>query len=91
MKKCLFLMLIFMTPVSFAEQITIKVNGMVCSMCAQGIQKKFSKLTEVKDMNVNLDTKIVSISTKNDQTVSDAKIKEIINEAGYNVQSIERK
>lgn len=91
MKKIIVLFFIFTAPYTFAEEITIKVNGMVCSMCAQGIQKKFSKLSEVKNLSVDLDTKIVSVTTKDGQSVNDTTIKEIISEAGYNVQSIERK
>jgi mercuric ion binding protein len=60
-------------------------------MCAQGIQKKFSKLPEVKDLKVDLDSKLVSINTKEGKSLADSKIKELITEAGYNVASIERK
>ncbi len=91
MKKFLVCILIVLSPAAFAKEITVKVSGMVCSMCAQGIQKKFSKIPEVKEIKVDLDTKIVSIVTKDDLDVQDAKIKELITEAGYNVASIERK
>lgn len=85
-----FSMMVLSTAV-WSKDISVKVSGMVCSMCAQGIQKKFSKLPEVKDIKVDLDTKVVSITTKDDLDVQDAKIKELITEAGYNVASIERK
>ena len=91
MKKFLVCILIVLSPVAFAKDISVKVSGMVCSMCAQGIQKKFSKLPEVKEIKVDLDTKVVSIVTKDDLDIQDAKIKELITEAGYNVASIERK
>ena len=65
--------------------------GMVCSMCAQGIEKKFRKLEEVKSIKVDLTSKIVSIETNEPQDLSDDKITKIITEAGYNVASIERK
>lgn len=91
MKKVFILALIVSSPMVFAKDISVKVSGMVCSMCAQGIQKKFSKLPEVKEIKVDLDSKVVSITTKEDQDVQDAKIKELITEAGYNVASIERK
>lgn len=91
MKKVFLIALIVSSPMVFAKDISVKVSGMVCSMCAQGIQKKFSKLPEVKEIKVDLDSKVVSITTKEDQDVQDAKIKELITEAGYNVASIERK
>lgn len=75
----------------WAQEISVKVSGMVCSMCAQGIEKKFSKLKEVETIKVNLDEKLVSIKTKENLDVSNEKIKELITEAGYNVANIERK
>ncbi|HXH29258.1 MAG TPA: heavy metal-associated domain-containing protein [Bacteriovoracaceae bacterium] len=91
MKLSLILGLLLVGQAAFAKDISVKVSGMVCSMCAQGIKKKFSQIKEVKEINVNLDTKIVSIKTNEDQDLKDEKIKEIITEAGYNVASIERK
>lgn len=91
MKKGLFVVLFLVSSQVFAGEITVKVSGMVCSMCAQGIQKKFSKLPEVKDLKVDLDSKVVSINTKEGKSLADSKIKELITEAGYNVASIERK
>lgn len=76
---------------AFAGEIDVKVSGMVCSMCAQGIQKKFSNIKSINNLNVDLDNKIVKIQTKDGQDISDKKIKEVITEAGYNVASIERK
>lgn len=91
MKKVLALSLCLLSPTLFAKEINIKVNGMVCSMCAQGIQKKFSKLPEVKEIKVDLDNKIVAINTKGDLDISNERLTEIILEAGYNVAKIERK
>ena len=76
---------------AFAEEISVKVQGMVCSMCAQGIKKKFSAIKEVKTIDVNLDQKLVSISTEEGRNIDDETIKKIITEAGYNVANIERK
>jgi copper chaperone CopZ len=91
MKNILVFALILTSFTTFAKDISVKVSGMVCSMCAQGIQKKFSKLPEVKDIKVDLETKVVSIITNGDRDIQDSKIKELITEAGYNVASIERK
>lgn len=91
MKRILVLTLLLTSPMIFAKDISVKVSGMVCSMCAQGIQKKFSKLSEVKDIKVDLDTKVVLITTNVGLDLEDSKIKELITDAGYNVSSIERK
>lgn len=89
MKTILFLCLFSMS--AFATDITIKVQGMVCSMCAQGITKKFTSIPEVKSVDVNLDNKLVKIQTHENKDIKDNQLKKIITEAGYNVASIERK
>lgn len=90
--KALVVTLVFLFNTSaFAKDIAIEVNGMVCSMCAQGIKKKFKKMPEVKKIDVNLDTKIVSVVTKEDKDLSDDVLTKIITEAGYNVKGITRK
>jgi periplasmic mercuric ion binding protein len=89
--KTLFLALMIFSSTAFAGEIHVKVQGMVCSMCAQGITKKFKDLKEVKTVDVNLDNKFVKIMTNDGLDVSDEKVTEIIKEAGYNVAAIERK
>lgn len=70
-----------------AAETTVKVKGMVCSMCAQGIEKKF-KGAGMEKVQVNLSDKLVHLEGKN---LTDEEIKKIITEAGYNVDSITRK
>ena len=91
MKLALILTLSLLSPTIFAKDISMKISGMVCSMCAQGIQKKFSKVPDVKEVKVDLDTKVVSVQTNGDADIADATLYELIKEAGYNVTSIERK
>lgn len=75
---------------AFAKEVQVKVSGMVCSMCAQGIEKKFKSEEAVKSINVNLDKKIVKIETHEGKDIDDAVIKKHITEAGYNVAEITR-
>lgn len=73
-----------------AKPITVQVKGMVCAFCAQGIEKKFKALPEIGKVNVSLETKIVSLDTKEGKDVPDEQIKKIITDAGYDVVKIER-
>jgi len=83
---------VLMSFASFAgEEANIKVKGMVCSFCAQGIKKKFSAESAVSTVDVNLDDKWVKLGFKDGQSLADDKIKALITDAGYNVVSIERK
>ncbi|WP_408096518.1 heavy-metal-associated domain-containing protein [Peredibacter sp. HCB2-198] len=90
MKKLLAVFLMLGALNVMAAEVNVKVSGMVCSMCAQGIQKKFSAIPGVKNLNVDLTNKFVKFET-GDQEVSDETITKLITEAGYNVASIERK
>jgi mercuric ion binding protein len=90
MKKIL-IALMLISGSAMAKDITVKVNGMVCSMCAQGIEKKFSEVREITKIKVDLDNKVVFLTTKENLDVDDERITKIITEAGYNVAGIERK
>lgn len=89
--KAFVLMLMLLPAISFADHIQVKVQGMVCSMCAQGIQKKFKAEPAVSKVDVNLDEKMVHLETKAQNDLSDEQIKKVITEAGYSVKEIVRK
>lgn len=90
MKKFLGICFFLMSFNLFAIDLKVKVTGMVCSLCAQGIQKKFSGQEAVKSLDVNMDEKIVSIKIHDGKNLTDETIKTLINEAGYNVAEITR-
>ena len=99
MKKTLLLALLTLSFTTFAKEIKVNVKGMICSMCSQGVQKKLSKIPGVLNSAFHMgktegDKKIlpsVTITTEGDKDLDDAFISNLINEAGYNVASIERK
>lgn len=91
MKRLLVVMLLLLAPVlASAEELKVQVKGMVCSFCAQGIKKTFSKQDAVEDIKVDLDSKIIQISFKEGKTLTDEEVKTLINDSGYDVVSIER-
>lgn len=85
-----FIALITLTSSAWAETITTTVNGMVCAFCATGIEKTFRKQPEVASVKVDLPKKQVVIKTKAGQTLSDAKIKEVVTYSGYTMGKINR-
>lgn len=78
------------SSVAHAEQIKIEVKGMVCSFCAQGIKKTFMRKDGVENVDVDLDKKIVTLTTKQGATLKDSDVTESIVDAGYEVIKIER-
>jgi copper chaperone CopZ len=72
-----------------AESIKATVNGMVCSFCAQGIEKTLLKMPQTKAVFVDLKKKIVAVEAKDGQTLDGKKISAEIKDAGYDVVKLE--
>ena len=72
------------------QLIIIEVKGMVCSFCAQGIEKKFNQHPAINTVNVNLEKSRVRLIVKPTKTIDDNEIITIIQNAGYKVGKIER-
>ena len=83
-------LLVAFSTSAWAETVKATVDGMVCAFCATGIEKKFKTTPEVDSVKIDLGTKLVTIKTKPGQTISDAKITEVIEYAGYSVKNISR-
>lgn len=80
----------FSFPDALAEGAIIDVNGLVCEFCAVTIQKSFNKKNEIKEVSVDLATKKVSLIFKDEQSLSNKEITEVIVNNGYNVVKIEK-
>ena len=73
---------------TMGETIHVGVNGLVCDFCAQSLKKTFGKQAAVKNIDVSLTDKLVTIYLKPNQTMADAQIKKLITDAGYDVTKI---
>jgi mercuric ion binding protein len=84
MKKIILSTILIVSSFAFAgEELKVGVKGMVCAFCAQGIEKKFTAQPEVEKVQVSLENKIVKLTFKDGQKLSNDKIKEILKDAGY--------
>ena len=72
-----------------AESVKATVNGMVCSFCAQGIEKTLLKMPQTKAVFVDLKNKVVAVEAKEGQTLDNKKIAAEIKDAGYDVVKLE--
>lgn len=91
MRKLLFTTIFTMlASAAHAETIKVGVNGMVCSFCATGIEKSFNAEPAVEKVHVDLDNKMVTITTKAEQKIDDAAVTNIITNAGYSITGITR-
>ena len=92
MRKLIMTAALLVTMIGAAQAETIKasVNGLVCAFCATSIEKTFKKQPAVDHVKVDLDTKLVTISTKDGKTLDDKTITGLITDAGYTVTKITR-
>ena len=89
MKKVILIGMICLSLNSQALTQRIEVLGMVCSFCAQGIEKSFESAKNVKAVFVNLEDYFVAIESKDEKGVDEMVIRKIITESGYDVKKIE--
>ena len=72
-----------------AESVKVTVNGMVCAFCAQGIEKRLTKLPATKAVFVDLKQRTVAIEAKEGQKLDNDTIRSEIIDAGYDVVKLE--
>ncbi|GGK16777.1 copper chaperone CopZ [Caldalkalibacillus thermarum] len=68
------------------KEVTLKVEGMSCAHCVSAVEKSVGALEGVSDVKVNLDQGLVEVKF-DDSIVSVEKIKETIDDQGYDVVS----
>lgn len=73
-----------------AATIEMRVNGLVCAFCAQGIEKKLRKLPATADVVVSLEQRLVAVALKDGQDIPDSDLRKALTDAGYTVTGIER-
>jgi mercuric ion binding protein len=91
MKSILAMSVMFLSLNAFAASADVKVNGMVCAFCGQGITKKFKEKSEVKEVKVDLDHKLVTLNFNDGKNLDDQVITELLKDSGYSVEGITRK
>lgn len=75
---------------AMADTIEMKVYGLVCGFCAQGIEKTLRKNPATEDVVVSLEDKLVAIATRPGQDIPDAELTRALTDAGYDVKGISR-
>ena len=91
MKKIFIATLLVMSLTSAFAVTSMKatVNGMVCAFCAQGIEKRISKMPATKAVYVDLKKKTVVVEPKDGMTLDQKAIIEEVKDAGYDIVKVE--
>jgi copper chaperone CopZ len=73
-----------------ADTIEMKVFGMVCGFCAQGIEASLRKIPATEEVFVSLEHKLVAVRTRTGTDIPDADLEKAIAAAGYDLKSVQR-
>jgi copper chaperone CopZ len=87
---CLAALLALSAVTAQAATIEMKVYGLVCGFCAQGIEKTLRKNPATADVLVSLDSGLVAVVTKEGADITDAELTRALTDAGYDVKGITR-
>ena len=91
MKNLVFALVTLAAGVSAnANTIEMKVFGMVCGFCAQGIESNLRKNPAVAEVQVTLEKQLVVVKTRDGQDVPDAALEKAITDAGYDLKAVTR-
>jgi len=83
------LLVISLTPAFAVTSMKATVNGMVCAFCAQGIEKRISKMPATKAVYVDLKKKTVVVEPKEGMSLDQKAIMEEVKDAGYDIVKVE--
>jgi copper chaperone CopZ len=73
-----------------ADTIEMKVYGLVCGFCAQGIDKTLRRNPATADVFVSLENQLVAVATVPGADISDADLRKALTDSGYDVKAITR-
>ena len=90
MRTPIFLTAILLATAVHAETIEMKVNGLVCGFCAQGIEKTLRKNPATAEVVVSLEHRLVAVSLKNGQDIPDDVLRKELTASGYEIKEIAR-
>jgi copper chaperone CopZ len=90
MKKLLICAFALLSAVAKADTIEMKVYGLVCGFCAQGIEKTLRKIPATADVLVSLESGLVAVATQEGKDIPDAELTRALTDSGYDVKAITR-
>jgi copper chaperone CopZ len=73
-----------------ADTIEMKVYGLVCGFCAQGIDKTLRRNPATADVFVSLENQLVAVATVPGRDIADAELRKALTDSGYDVKGITR-
>jgi mercuric ion binding protein len=72
------------------ERITVTVTGLSCPFCAYGLEKRLRKLDGLDSLSIDFKTGSVVLTVRDGSLASDARLRQLVKEAGFEATKIER-
>ena len=73
-----------------ADVVEVKVKGLVCSFCVQGVEKLLKDLPGVQNLEIKLSKQTVYLTVASKNEPTDESIRKAVKAAGYDVEAILR-
>lgn len=70
------------------ERIDVTINGMVCSFCVQGVERKIRGLSETQNVKIDLSKRLVQVWLRPGEVIQDDQLRKLIRDAGFDVREI---
>lgn len=70
--------------------IEVAINGMVCSFCAQGVERSVRRLPGTDRVELDLTRRLLSVTMRPGATIADEQLRSVIRHAGFEVRQIRR-
>lgn len=91
MKTIMLSVALLISQTAIAVEVTVPVKGMVCGLCAQGIEKNLKAQDGVRDIQVDLTKKEVRFQMEEGKSLSEKEIKDLISKAGLEAGNVKTK
>jgi len=77
-------------PTPPGDSLRLKVDGMVCSLCAYGAERRLKKIEHVEGVTVELDSGLVVLTLRPGAAVSDSLLSAEVRRAGFALRGVTR-
>ena len=66
----------------------LRVDGLACPFCAYGIEKKLNTIDGVNDVDIDLNSGLVTVDVTEGAALNDSQMTELFNDAGFTYRSM---
>jgi copper chaperone CopZ len=75
---------------SGTTRVEVLLQGMACSLCSGTIEERLQTLAAAGSVKLDLEQRLLSLTLRPGLRVSDAQLRSLLREVGYNVREIRR-